>query len=336
MRIKNDFLIEFDANIDGEDKHGEVNSYDPQYAGGLKPARGWDELMFALRYGYTRKEWIKPWLIDYWSSYMPADSYHIDTLRNIKHEDVLKGVMLGMKSNVDFVNFICHVDYLRGSEMPEEMELGNALYSKIKEVIAMCLDNGTFKYVQRTGHIPIVEQNGAELSLEKLSSGSLFLLEHLILLMCKMYSVRVLNQEIKTSEIFNISGVLLIDEIETHLHPKWQKKILGIIRHLFPNLQVILTTHSPFVVASAEEAFVYTCVPRTGYSEICDETEKYSNMPIDEILLSDVFGVVHPFNDEISDLMKERKHYIEAGQIDEAKDIAKKLKEINPEYFMFM
>lgn len=97
------------------------------------------------------------------------------------------------------------------------------MYEKMKGVIDQCLDNGSFKYVRRTDLTPIIEQNGVELSFDKLSSGNLFLIEHLLLLMCKMYSISVLNQ-LPVNRIFGISGLLLIDEIETHLHPKWQKK----------------------------------------------------------------------------------------------------------------
>lgn len=84
------------------------------------------------------------------------------------------------------------MDYLRSSDMPSEKELGEVMYAKLKEVVNLCLDNGAFKYVRRTDLTPIVEQNGVELSLEKLSSGNIFLLEHLLLFMQKMHSVSVL------------------------------------------------------------------------------------------------------------------------------------------------
>ena len=85
----------------------------------------------------------------------------------------------------------------------------------------------------------------------------------------------------------------------TATYKRWEKKILGIIRRLFPNMQIILTTHSPFVVSSLDGARIYTCVPQTGYSEVRDETDKYGHMPVEEILQSDVFSV-NPFNEEKS------------------------------------
>ena len=284
--------------------------------------------------GYKMPERVYEWVADYWSSKLPSDSFQIKNMVSIEHSKVLRDSMLGKKSNIALTNFICQVDYLRSSEMPKEKELGECLYSSVKSIIDECLDNGEFLYVRRIDSTPIVRQNGLELSLEKLSSGNIFLIEHLVMLLCKMYSVCVLR-EMESSNITRIPGLLLIDEIENHLHPKWQKKILGIIRRTFPNLQIILTTHSPFVVSSIEGARVYTCVSKGDHSVIEDETDKYTHLPVEEILASDVFAV-SSFNDDITDLMKRRKELIGIGDVIGAKEIEAKLIEINPEYFMYL
>ncbi|MDX2012329.1 MAG: AAA family ATPase [Myxococcaceae bacterium] len=51
--------------------------------------------------------------------------------------------------------------------------------------------------------------------------------------------------------------LVFLDEVEVHLHPKWQRKVLPALQSLLPRSQVFATTHSPFVVASATDAFVY-------------------------------------------------------------------------------
>lgn len=332
-----DYQIKMEYEENGEKEHYFTSSLDTDHPLGLNGSMEViDSAIYkALHDGYEESDEVFPWVVDFWSAKTPTGSFQISNMMNINHRDVLKNAMSGVKSNIDLVNFICQVDYLRNSEMPEEKALGEVVYNKLKEIIEACLDNGTFKYVRRSNLTPIVEQNGVELSLEKLSSGNLFLLEHLLLLLCKMYSISVLRNT-SPEEISNTPGVLLIDEIETHMHPKWQKKIVGIIRHFFPNLQIILTTHSPFVVASTDGARIYTCVPQTGYSEVHDETERYAHMSVEEVLMSDAFGEVHPFNDQITELMHERKRLIESGQKEEAENIAKKLYEINPEYFAYL
>ena len=47
-------------------------------------------------------------------------------------------------------------------------------------------------------------------------------------------------------------AVCLIDEIDAHLHPKWQAKIVPALRSMFPNVQFISTTHSPYVIETVE------------------------------------------------------------------------------------
>ncbi len=53
------------------------------------------------------------------------------------------------------------------------------------------------------------------------------------------------------------AGIVLIDEIEAHLHPTWQRKIIPILRHIFPNIQFFITTHSPQVISSVNSDKVF-------------------------------------------------------------------------------
>ena len=54
-----------------------------------------------------------------------------------------------------------------------------------------------------------------------------------------------------------MEGIVLIDEIETHLHVALQKEIVPILTELFPNIQFVLTTHSPFILNSTPNAVIY-------------------------------------------------------------------------------
>lgn len=69
------------------------------------------------------------------------------------------------------------------------------------------------------------------------------------------------QSELRTE--FDMEGVVFVDEIETHLHLELQKKILPILVTLFPNIQFIITTHSPFVLNSLENAVIYDLENRT-------------------------------------------------------------------------
>lgn len=66
-----------------------------------------------------------------------------------------------------------------------------------------------------------------------------------------------LIMRMESQHSYDLEGVVLIDEIETHLHVGLQKQIVPILTGLFPNIQFIMTTHSPFVLNSATNAVVY-------------------------------------------------------------------------------
>ena len=237
-------------------------------------------------YGYEDHTTPANWVLDYWSSSPAVDSFKISSLTQLKHREALKDVLVGYRRNFDVSNFLCNIDYLRTSDVAEEKALGSFVFEKIKQIIDSCLDNGEFKYIRRSDLQPIVEQNGHEITLEKLSSGNIFLIGHMMSLLSKMYSLAVLRGT-PVGEMLDTPGVLLADEIENHLHPSWQKKVASIVRQIFPNIQIILTTHSPFVLSSVDGAKIYTCKPYPGGSEVVDETEMYSTMPVDQILSSE-------------------------------------------------
>jgi predicted ATP-binding protein involved in virulence len=59
-----------------------------------------------------------------------------------------------------------------------------------------------------------------------------------------------LNPQLKEKAILEAEGLVLIDEIDLHLHPTWQKRICDDLRKAFPKLQFVVSTHSPFIIQS--------------------------------------------------------------------------------------
>ena len=74
----------------------------------------------------------------------------------------------------------------------------------------------------------------------------------LCLVMELAYRTALLNPSLDSME--DLEGVVAIDEIDIHLHPRWQWKILGALRATFPKVQFVIATHSPIVISSAEDA----------------------------------------------------------------------------------
>lgn len=88
-----------------------------------------------------------------------------------------------------------------------------------------------------------------DMAISKLSAGYQSLLW---MIMDLAYRVCLLNPEL--SDRSQIKGIVLIDEIDMHLHPKWQWNIIKALSTTFENVQFIIATHSPIVISSAKEA----------------------------------------------------------------------------------
>ncbi len=274
------------------------------------------------------------WIANYWTSQTKNDAFAISSLVSIKPEDYLRNALDGIQSNVEVTALITYFDYLKTSDNPKEKQEGEFLFNILKDIIKLSLNGGEFLYVERKTLTPIVNQLGNEVAINQLSSGNLYLIQRLISLLGQMYSVYILNPEIALVDLCKTPGLLLIDEAENHLHPKWQKTFLNSILEIFPNVQIIATTHSPFIVSSVENAKVFVCKSMINNSIIVDETAQYSNKPIEEVLLSDVFNTER-FNQEITDLLEERNKAIQSKDYDKKTKIEAQLKSINPTSFSY-
>lgn len=66
------------------------------------------------------------------------------------------------------------------------------------------------------------------------------------------YRMAVLNPNLLYEVTNETTGIVLIDELDLHLHPKWQWKVIKALKETFPNVQFIATTHSPIILASCK------------------------------------------------------------------------------------
>lgn len=98
-------------------------------------------------------------------------------------------------------------------------------------------------------------------------------------------------------------AIFLIDEIETNLHPAWQRRILPAFQKLFPRSQIILATHSPFVISSLNHGWIH---PFTLLSNGTARAEK--NVAASEgdsylTVLEDIMGLKELYDPETEDLL---------------------------------
>jgi predicted ATP-binding protein involved in virulence len=100
-----------------------------------------------------------------------------------------------------------------------------------------------------TPRIEITKTNGVRLLLHQLSDGE----QRIFSLLVDITRQLSLIAPMPPFRIQDMEAVILIDEIDVHLHPKWQRMIVPALEDLFPSCQIIATTHSPFVVQAVRE-----------------------------------------------------------------------------------
>lgn len=105
------------------------------------------------------------------------------------------------------------------------------------------------KFDRRALDYKIENEHGEQLDFNHLSEGYSAIINIVTEIIMRMEAIEHGN--------FTLPGIVMIDEVETHLHVKLQKKVLSLLTKFFPNVQFIVTTHSPFVLTSIEDAVVY-------------------------------------------------------------------------------
>jgi hypothetical protein len=94
-----------------------------------------------------------------------------------------------------------------------------------------------------------------------------------------------LNPQLGQAVLKKTPGIVLIDELDLHLHPQWQRRVVSDLRRLFPKVQFIATTHSPFIVQTLQQGEL---IPLEG-----QPVSEFQNLSI-ETISRGLMGVDHP------------------------------------------
>jgi predicted ATP-binding protein involved in virulence len=124
-------------------------------------------------------------------------------------------------------------------------------------------------------------------------------------------------------------AVVLVDEIDLHLHPKWQRKLMGFLTERFPNTQFIATAHSPLVAQAAADANLAVLRRDGDHVVIENDVDNIRGWRIDQILTSDLFGLETARPPQIENLLLERKAILTKPKL--TKPDEKRLKELEAE-----
>ncbi len=110
-------------------------------------------------------------------------------------------------------------------------------------------------------------------------------------------------------------GIVLIDEIDLHLHPEWQLSVLPAISRALPNLQFICTSHSPIVAGTVESTNLLLVVPDgSNASKLSRPEIEVHGLTADQILMSPHFGLVSTRAPAFYDKLREVSGEVSRGE----------------------
>lgn len=252
--------------------------------------------------------------------YQPLNAIGKDTDKqdHVIYEETKSGVNINEVKNW-FVNrylYSAHEGALTEEQL-HNLELAKKSFSLLNPEFNFS------KVVASSNEIMVNSPNG-EIYYEYLSSGFKSCLS-IIFGIIKDIELRFKEPGIKADEF---DGIILIDELELHLHPEWQSKIPRILVDVFPNTQFITATHSPHILQSAKPNEIIALSSNDGQvyrRELDSGKYGFQGWTVEEVLV-DVMGMTDTRTSTYKDKLSEFERAIYQYEYDSAKLI---LEEIN-------
>ncbi len=156
-----------------------------------------------------------------------------------------------------------------------------------------------------------VEKNGKRLTVNQLSGGELNLIAMIGDLARRM---AIANPD--STKPLEGSGIVLIDEIDLHLHPRWQRTIVPKLRDVFQNCQFVISTHSPHVINSVQPECLFL-LKQTDSGIVADKPSESYGKNVDRVL-EDLMGLKTTRPDEVDSNLHSIFETIDAGKLEDA------------------
>jgi len=205
--------------------------------------------------------------------------------KGINQVTLKQNIQTNERINKDFIQYIVNLkaerSFARDDNDLKVVQRIDLWFENFENQLKLLFDNPCLKLIfDRKSYNFFIKINDNEpFSFNQLSDGYAAVIAIITELILRMEAIN--------SKTYDVQGLVLIDEIETHLHVALQKKIMPFLCAFFPKIQFIVTTHSPFVLSSISNAVICDLETKevindlSGYSydalvESYFDTDKYS------------------------------------------------------------
>jgi hypothetical protein len=215
-----------------------------------------------------------------------------------------------------FKQWIVNLDYLDIKSQSRNGEYSKQI-QKLFDIIGSVAEDMrlTYKGVGAGNRILIETEDGTSIPLEALSQGTISLIGWIGILMQRLYQVFGTDGDPTQSY-----ALILIDELDAHMHPRWQRTVVSNLSKAFPNAQFIATTHSPLLVSGLPAQQVVRFVrDKSGAAVVLPIAPDMTLGYTDQVLTSLLFGL-SPALDRTTELMKKRFYELDRKQMLEGEE----------------
>lgn len=160
-----------------------------------------------------------------------------------------------------------------------------------------------------------VEKEGERLTINQLSDGEKCLMALIGDLARRM---AILNPLLRTNPLEG-KGIILIDEIDLHLHPKWQRMVIPELVRVFPNCQFLITTHSPHIITHVKPENLFLLSMKDNKLASNPPTESYGKTV--ERVLEDLMGLETTRPDDVQKDLRELYEEIDSDDFEKARKL---------------
>jgi len=158
----------------------------------------------------------------------------------------------GYRDSFDFtIQETAFIDWIRDETTASlQLQKDTIALSLVKKAVTTCVEGAAgIHYDGRYKNLVVLMDNAGPQLFENLSDGQRIVLT-LVGDLAKR--IAILNPHLTTEGLRQTPGVVTIDELDLHLHPKWQRRIIHDLKNTFPAVQFIATTHSPQLIGEAK------------------------------------------------------------------------------------
>lgn len=192
--------------------------------------------------------------------YKAEREFQVEEYKNIEKIKFQDKYSIAENPGTKFTKYLVDVKATQAfTKNKEKAEKIDKWFQAFEDILKRIFDdeNLQLKFNDETFQFSICETDRDPFDFNTMSSGYSAVFDIINDLIIRMEAKSGLRTE------FDMEGVVLVDEIETHLHLELQKEILPILTKLFPNIQFVITTHSPFILSSVDNAVIYDLENKT-------------------------------------------------------------------------